>query len=866
MVIIIDAFREIRKSIKRFFSLILLVMLAVAFLSGLRTTSPDMKYTASLYYHDQKLMDIRLISTLGFMEEDLEKVLSYDGVLCAEGSREIDLKLENLVVAVYSMPSEINLLYLTKGRLPSTNRECVIDGNLLDDLDLGIGDTITLSDPDNEEDDIGADIVSTKLEDYSYTIVGIADSPLFISVDRGTSNVGTGTVSACIYVPESEFDWDYYTSIYLLLEDTKDMDAYTDEYEDYTKDFAKEMEDFANALVNSRYEYLAAKRQKIIDMAMMQIGAIDIQNAVTDVNIGDIQTDDTGIDNGKAYVLTRSANEGYMSYKQDAEKMGDLAEVFPVIFYLVAALSCLTSITRMIEDHRGEIGTLKALGYGYGIISIKYIGYAFLASFTGGIIGLVWGCAIIPVLCFEAWKGQYSLPDLQIVFQADIYLLSVGIAVVAVTGTAFLASRVELMARPAALMRPRSPKAGKRVFLEKITFIWKRLKFTTKVSCRNLFRYKQRFWMTVIGIAGCTALLVFGFGLYDSLFTVIDKQFVDVTHYDAYLDTDSEIDDEKLESIDMVIGDFDIVSDHMKVFTDMVASFKEDDNILGTYIIAASDYYEFSKFVSIEHRTDDEEVVIPHNTAVASKNYAKALFTEKLADTYRIHKGDTVEVVMSDDTVIELEVLDIVENYVYNYIYMDFADIDAITQENINYNRFLIKYEDETDDDKIDELSAEFVALDGVSSYTRIDSVVDRFKNSLQAVNAAVGIIILAATALAFIVLYNLTNINITERTRELATLKVLGFTDTETTNYIYRENIVMTLIGIVFGLVLGKYLLVWLMTTVESSYMMFGRDVSVKSYMISAILTAVFSLFVNVIAHFSIQKIDMVESLKSVE
>lgn len=997
MVIITDAFRAIQKSRKRFISLLLLVMLAVAFLSGLRTTSPDMKYTASKYYEEQKLMDIRLISTLGFMEEDLEKVSSYEGVLCAEGSRQTDLQLENLVVSVFSMPEKVNLLYLKEGRLATKNGECVIDSLLANEHGFKIGDVITLNDPDNDEEsdtasdsekdvdsekdadseketesdididtDVDTDIelASTALNDYTYTIVGIVDSPLYVSIDRGTSSIGTGTISAFIYVPESEFDWDYYTAIYLLLDKTQNMEAYTSEYEDYTKDYAKSMEDFAEGLVVNRYEYLHDKAQDSLDEAKdklkdaqdeiddaqreiddAQKEVDDNQEEIDDANtqlsdareelesakeayssmqgsayypqaqfdemqneidekqseiddaqeeidkaqkeideareevddakeeiakaqeeIDDAQKDIDDMDKGKSYVLSRNANTGYMSYKQDAEKMGDLANVFPVIFYLVAALSCLTSMTRMVEDHRGEIGALKALGYGYSMISIKYIGYAFLASFTGGIIGLIWGNIVLPVLCFEAWKAQYTLPDFQIVLQPKIYLFSVGIAVLAVTGTAYLSSRVELQARPATLMRPRAPKAGKRVFLEKIGFIWNRLKFTSKVSCRNLFRYKQRFWMTVIGIAGCTALLVVGLGLYDSLFTVIDKQFVDVTHYDAYLDMNSDIEDSQIEAIDEMIEGSSIVADHMAIFTDSPSIAFGEDNPIGTYLVAVKDYDAFANFVSIAHRSDSDKVTIPKGTADKTNGRLKALFTEKLADSNGLKKGDVVEITMSDDTVIKIEVADIIENYVYNYIYMDFDDLDAITGDDLQDNRFIIRYTENATDKQIDDLSSGLVAMEGSSSYTRINSVVDRFRDSLSAVNVAVGIIIVAAAALAFIVLYNLTNINISERVRELATLKVLGFTDKETTNYIYRENTVMTLVGLLFGLVAGKYLLVWLMSTVENNYMMFGRSVSLRSYLLSAGLTAGFSLFVNIIAHFSIQKIDMVESLKSVE
>lgn len=950
MVILTDAVRTIRKSRKRFFSLLLLVMLAAAFLSGLRTTSPDMKYSAAKYYKEQKLMDVRIVSTLGCSEENLEKIKALDDVKTAEGSRQTDLQLDNLVVSVISMPEKINLLYLKEGRLPDHTGECVVDSGLLDEMEVSIGDSITLKDGKKDTDTDSE--TSTELKDYTYKIVGIVMSPLYVSVDRGTSNVGTGTISAFIYVPEAEFDWDYYTSVYLLLNGTSDMQAYTDTYDNYTKAFVKKTKDFGQAIADERkaqlqadgetkikdaqtkidesqaeldkessdgyqklkdataeldaskeklalawknYDKMAAaygaenaqvlalkkeldQQQTTLDDAYAKVAdskkELEEELAKAQAKIDDAKTDvadaQTELDklDAVSYVLDRSANTGYVSYSQDSDKMADLAEVFPVIFYLVAALSCLTSMTRMIEDHRGEIGTLKALGYGNGLIAVKYIGYAFLASFIGGTIGLLWGCTAIPILAFTAWEGQYMLPALSFQLQIPMYIISVGIAVVLVTGTAYLSCRVELNARPAALMRPRAPKAGKRIFLERIGFFWNHLKFTTKVSFRNLFRYQQRFWMTVLGIMGCTALLVVGFGLYDAIYAILDKQFDEITYYDATLSLDDDISKEDFDAVDKVLTDSSVVERHTQVFSSLSdVSFKDgskERTVSNVYLTGVKDVSAIHDYVDIRHRTDDVPVTFLQNTA--KKNTAKGMVTEKMADVLGAEKGDTITVTLSDDRVVNIVISEIVENYVNNYIYMDLTDLNKICEDGVSVNEFMFTYTEDASSEEIDDLSAKLVGMEGTSSYSYIESTVERFQKSLSAVNAAVSIIIVAAAALAFVVLYNLTNINVTERIRELATLKVLGFTDRETTNYIYRENIVMTIFGIALGLWGGKYLVIWLMTTVENDYMMFGRSVTLRSYLVAAALTIGFSLFVNVIAHFSIQKIDMVESLKSVE
>ena len=869
-------FREIKKSKKRFFSLMLLVMLAVAFLAGLKTTSPDMKYTAIKYFKDYNLMDIKFISESGYDDECLTKIKKYEGIKDTEGEKEQILLLDDMVIAVKSMPQNINKPRLVSGRLPETEGECVIDEAILEEMDIKLGDYIELSDSnedditskDNEQIEKGAstgadneilesdafsyiDNETTKISDdnaaYSeeyakmqrlaeiyqtgiktnnLKVVGIVNSPLYIATGRGTSTTGNGEISAFIYIDEDEFNAGFYTYIYATLYDTQGMDAYSDEYDDLVEEY---------------------------------IDNIDEEIA-------------SGIMDGKSYILDRSSNIGYLNYSLDSDKMADLAKVFPVIFYLVAALSCLTTMTRMVEDDRSEIGTLKALGYSNSAIIFKYIFYGLLSSIIGALIGIAWGCTIVPYLAFTAWKGQYTLPDLVIYPQMKIYIISIAIAVVLILFTTIHTCKKDMRKTPATLLRPRSPKPGKRILLERITFLWNRFKFSTKVSCRNLFRYKQRFFMTVIGIAGCCALLVVGFGLYDAIYAILDKQYAEITLYDAVISLDDDITDEELKDIREFIDENDNITDYKDAYTDIVTAKNtendEEKKVQGNYLLAIKDTSEIEKFITLRDRKSGEKISFPSDMACG--DICSAIFTEKLADTLGVTDGDIVKVTLSNEDEIILKVYDITENYVNNYIYLNYYDLEKIYDGDININEIILEYAEGFDEDDVNtgekSISSDIVALSGTSSYTYIRDQAKQFEKSINAVNAAVTIIIVAAASLAFVVLYNLTNINVTERMRELATLKVLGFTDRETTEYLYRENIVMTIIGIIAGLFGGKYLVVWLITTVENEYMMFGRDVSIRSYIISAMLTAAFSLFVNLIAHFTIKKIDMVESLKCVE
>ncbi len=553
-------------------------------------------------------------------------------------------------------------------------------------------------------------------------------------------------------------------------------------------------------------------------------------------------------------MLGRNTNSGFVSYSQDAERVSNLASVFPFIFFLVAALVCLTTMTRMVEEQRTQIGSLKALGFSRLAISKKYLGYAFFASLGGGLIGLAVGCTLIPLVVTNAFRIMYYIPGMEFKHQPVLYVASVAAAVLCTTGAALWACQSTLADTPANLMRPKSPKAGRRVFLEHIRPLWRRLSFTWKVTVRNLFRYQKRFWMTVIGIGGCTALIVTGFGLHDSIFSILDKQFDEVSCYDATVGLDSHMTDAEMAAVaDYLDGNADV--DRWLACRQVTVDASAGDLTHSAYIFAVEDQEAFRQLIDLRERKSGDHVEISSDGVV---------ITEKLAELLDVQVGDAIT--LEGDRRAEAVVTAIAENYVYHYVYMTEDFYEELFQETAEENVVLLAYRDGTGDAAQSAASVALMKLDAVSSYSYIGTVRDAFTDSMSAVDYAVIIIIIAAAALAFVVLYNLTNINITERVRELATLKVLGFYDREITAYIYRENIFLTAFGILLGLVIGRFLHAWLVLTVEVDMVMFGRTAPAYAYLLAAGLTVLFAVVVNVAAHFRLKKVDMVESLKTVE
>lgn len=557
------------------------------------------------------------------------------------------------------------------------------------------------------------------------------------------------------------------------------------------------------------------------------------------------------------FILDRDQNVGYASYVQDTDRVANLAEVFPVVFFLVAALISLTSMSRMVEEQRVQIGTLKALGYSKRQIVSKYLIYASLATLIGGIIGLFIGFNWLPKIIADMYGMVYTLPSVILEFNIQIAFIGMLFAVLCTVGATLYTCIKELKHNPATLMRPKAPKPGKRVILEKIPFIWKHLNFTAKVTARNIFRYKKRFLMTIIGVCGCTALIVSGFGLRDAISNMIPKQFGEIDKYNINITLKEKKYGNELEELESNIQQNEEIESTLGANIQSVKIIKDDNN-QNIQLIVPSNVNELEEFISLRDRKNQENKYVLDTTGV--------IVSEKLADLLSIKEGDTILLENADGIRKEVNVSKITENYIMHYIYMSPDLYNETFNTRIESNVILAKINEtkEVDEEKLGEiLLADSANISGVSFTSASE---DMFKTVMDNMDMVVWILIVAAGLLALVVLYNLLNANISERIRELATIKVLGFYDREVYSYIARETIILTIIGILIGLVGGYFLTMYILKTCELDITMFDPNVKLLSYVFGIVITVFFAIIVNVATYFSLKKIDMIESLKSVE
>ena len=573
--------------------------------------------------------------------------------------------------------------------------------------------------------------------------------------------------------------------------------------------------------------------------------------------LDDAEEEVNSIERPTWYILDRQQNAGYVSYMQDTDRVANLAQVFPIVFFIVAALISLTSMTRMVEEQRVQIGTLKALGYNKLQIASKYIIYATLATVIGGLIGLVIGFSILPKVIADIYAMVYDVPDVILEFNMTYATAGMLAAMLCTIGATVISCYKTLKQKPATLMRPKAPKPGKRVLLERITFIWKRLNFTKKVTARNIFRYKKRFMMTIIGVGGCTALIIAGFGLRDAISSMIPSQYGKIDLYNISVTLKDEYKNEELENIDNILKNYEYTEDVLNANVQSV-TIDKNDNTQSIQLIIPQTPENLNNFIVLKSRTDNDEKYVLDDTGV--------IITEKLSKLLDIKVGDEIKILNSDDKECNVKVNAITENYIYHYIYMTPNLYNQLYDTRIGYN---VVYVNTTDMEELeeDELGEQILSnSDYISGVTFMSNTENIFAEVMNNMDLVVWILIISAGLLAFVVLYNLLNANITERIRELATIKVLGFYDKEVYDYISRETIILTVIGMLFGIGGGYFLTLYIIKTCEIDMLMFNPQITVWSYLFGVIITAVFAIIVNIITYFSLKKIDMIESLKSVE
>lgn len=919
-----DTFREIKKSFSRFLSVFIIVFLGCGFYSGINATMPDMNLTAEQYYEKNNLMDIRLVSTIGIKAEDIAAVKLID---CVEGvmagySKDVIYNFEdnNHVLKFMSWNGKtekssdnINNLTLVEGRYPEKSGECVVDTKFYKkDDNFAIGKTITVSSPDKNES------ISDTFKTDTFEIVGYVSTPLYVGYERDKTTVGNGSVYGYVFVSENDFTLDYYSEMFVTVKDC-DFKPYSDEYLERVEECRKEIYNAFTDKVNVRYDALlniyedrvksgektVSMLEEILNAPVAELEELksQLQTAVEDfeqqaqtdtsnllnVKITQAKTklslikelitakenNDTKILDGYKAQLEQAKSEVYEGQKQleqisgpvtlsynrysssdygsfydDSQKIHSIGKVFPVFFIVVAALVCLTTMTRMIEEQRTIIGTYKAMGYKSAAIASKYLIYGITASALGSFLGTLVGVKTIPVLIYECYKILYSIPDFQTPFKWNTTLVCVIIAAALTAVTVLYSCYKELYAMPSQLMRPKAPKNGKRVFLEKFPKIWNKIGFIGKVTVRNLLRYKKRFFMTVLGVAGCTALMLTGFGLKHSISAILDLQFNDIFNYSglAMINTSEYSADSSKQALDLVEG-----------IKSSVLSFQQSGEIVNgkenysVTVVVSENAKKISDYVNLKNPDTGDKIALDSKGVVV---------TNKLAKLLDIEAGDKITVDLGEKGSFSFEVSDITENYALHYVYIS-PELYEETVEKPQFNTCFFNMEKGCTKD---DVSDEIVAAPEILGVSFLSDNGENFEKSLSSLSGIVWLLIGCAGALAMVVLYNLANINITERIREIATVKVLGFNDGETSAYIYRENIISAVIGILTGFVMGIFLHRFVVLTAEVDIVMFERSLAWWAYLFSAILTLVFTAIVNVVLHFKLKSISMVESLKAVE
>ena len=605
----------------------------------------------------------------------------------------------------------------------------------------------------------------------------------------------------------------------------------------------REIEENEQKLLDGETEYADAKaeaEQKLAD-------------ARAEIEDGEAKLDE--LEMPVWYIWDRSKNTSFGSFKSNVDKLTAITTAFPVFFFLVAALVVSTTMTRMVEEERLQIGTLKALGYARGTIMQKYLWYALGASALGAVMGLAVGFRVFPTIIWSGYSMMYYMPKIATPWRLQQAVFAGASLIGLSLGVTAMACRTSLAEVPAALMLPRAPKAGKRILLERITPLWRRLPFTWKVTCRNLMRYKKRFWMTVIGVAGCTALLVAGFGLSDSLNGIITKQFDNVSHYDLMTVVSKESALREGEVYDTLFGDSETFPLSMAAAVESTHCDSADGE-MELYLMVPQDLTRFAQLMDLHERLGGKPTPLTDDGIV---------LTEKLAKTLGAAAGDTVTLKNADGDAAQFTVSGVCEHYIGNYAYITPAVYTAAFGKAPGYNAVLSTLRDESQQSR-DAISEKLLDMDTVVSLTFTQDAVKQVLNMLRSIDAVVVLIIVCAAMLAFVVLYNLSNINIAERVKEIATIKVLGFYDREVYSYVNRESTALSCIGTLLGLALGKALHAFIITTVEVDSVMFGRQIAPQSFLYAVALTLAFSTAVNLVMGRKLKKISMVESMKAPE
>ena len=904
-----STFTDIRKAFGRFISIILMIMIGVLLFVGIKSIGPNLENTAENYLKSSQLFDLQIVSTAGLTEADQTIVESLEGARVELGySFPVIEEKNQLILQIYSLNNtdEHNQLNLIEGELPNHHTEVALDVQLSDQYQ--IGEKIIL---DNDQ-----------LTESEFEIVGFIESMGYIDhYERGVTTIGHGQVDGFVYLAESAIDAEAYSIMFVTFDALRKTSFFSETYNqelatqienleerfEHRKDERKAeiqikaFEDLSEAeqrLVERNEELEAAQKQ--LDIAKLQLEAQGEQLALQKAQLGsyipnqqlttaeaqltearveleenqkeldenrvlldeaiteiqEVRTEFENLATPNYFINDRSNNPGFSEYTSLAQSIDTMANVFPVFFFFIAILITFTTMTRMIEENRKEIGTLKAFGYRKIEIASKYILYALLAAFIGTTLGVIIGSKYLPTVVFSMLGEQYIFNE----FTTDFFIEPIMISIIA-TLIATLVSSMWVLMRDlqeitTALLMPKAPKAGKRVLLERITPLWSKMNFNQKVTYRNLFRYKIRMVLTILGIAGCTGLMLAGFGLQDSLNAPASIQFNDVIQYQAIVTLNDDMDARDETAVAPLLADEEKIIDRLPIYNEQITIREKGIPNQTATLYLTDTPTKLKEFVTFNPITKDSHSELDANGAMIS---------QRLSKIYQVQVGQTLTIQDSEGSEYTITITGIVENYLGHHIYMTEDYFKTVTGNIVPLNTYLLKLESMTIAQE-NALSESLLDTDQVLNTTFMSTQIAKQEANMANVGSVVLIFIVLSGTLAFVVLYNLTNINISERQRELATIKVLGFFNHEVTLYIVRENVIFTLFGILFGFAIGRALTWFILVMSSTDLITFPLVINWKSYAISALMTCVFSAIVMYVTHHKLKNINMIEALKSNE
>ena len=820
-----DIRRTIFRNKKRFCSILIITALGVMMLSGLKAACDDLRYSADQFYDEQQVFDIQVVSTMGLNEDDLAALRKANGIERAEGVyREtvytsVNGSSQNM--DVQTLGGQLNTPYLLKGRLPENEKEIAVSKTYADDSEKTIGDTIQFHEP--------SQIRST------YTISAIVQDPSDLNNKDGAASFRSISASRYVcFIREDGISFPAYTAAYVQVKGSWDMASYSQEYEALIKRAKKTLEqDVKQQQEDRRYD-------ELVEQMKLAAYAVDPQAAA--------HVDTSSIQHPKWYIQDRSSLSSYSNIESDAASIEAVGTAFPIVFFTVAILIALTTITRMVEEERLLIGTYKALGFRNIEIMKKYLLYAGSACLLGGIIGDIGGFLLLPKFVFRIFQTLYLIPNYSLQFDAWYGIGGIALFTGGILVAVWIAVHEELKHMPVVLMRPKAPRTGARVLLERIRPLWRNLTFLNKVTARNLFRYKKRMLMTVFGIMGCSALVLCAMAINDSVSALIPRQYEHIYRYDLMVMTDDEHvyqslsrDDEVSECLALLVDNATIKSSGNKEERVQLMVFPEQADV--------------ASYLSLEDLNGDP-VTLEEGDVYVTQNASQVLdFSVK--DTIRVQNSDLKEE--------RVKVTGIVQNYLGNTIYMSENTYEKLFGS-YEDNAVLANYKGKVSELQKDRYVQKLEERDDVLSVVSTSSMQNAFETSFSLITSVVYLMLAMAAALAFVVLFTLSTTNISERVRELATIKVLGFYDKEVHSYVNKETLLLTLLGILVGLPAGTILAQSLTYVLNMPSIHFAVTIRPISYLYTVLLSFGFAVVVNLITNRVLNHIDMVESLKSME